>query len=331
MENILFIRLRLLGDIIFTIPSIVIFKKYFPEKKIFYVVEERFEELAKLIPGIYKVIVVPYKMGIKDLVKFRREIRKIGFKTVIDFHSGPKSALLTFISGAKCRVGYRTPNRNWAYNHLTSRKFGDNYTHSVYNQAKLLEHIGVKIDKIPFYPELRIDDKDISKRVKDVIKVNNKIVIHIGSGNRFRDWGMKNFESLIKKLKEHDCKIFLVGNSNEEKKRGEYLKKEYGLYNFTGNLRIKDLLYLIEHSNLYFGVDSGPIHVASLTKTPIVALYGPNIPEISGPWREKDVKIVQKNLKCRPCSQRRCIYDKIKCMQNIKVEEVYEAIYEYIK
>ncbi len=331
MENILFIRLRLLGDIIFTIPSIVIFKKHFHEKKIFYVVEERFEELAKLIPGIYKVIVVPYKMRIKDLVKFRRDIRKIGFKTVIDFHSGPKSALLTFISGAKCRVGYRTPNRNWAYNHLTSRKFGDTYTHSVYNQAKLLENIGINIDKIPFYPEIRIDDKDISKSVKDIIRINNKIVIHIGSGNRFRDWGMENFESLIKKLKKHDLSIFLVGNSDEEKKRGEYLKKKYGLYNFTGNLEIKDLFYLIEHSNLYFGADSGPIHIASLTKTPIVALYGPNIPEISGPWREKDVKIIQINLKCRPCSQRRCIYDKIRCMQNIKVEEVYEAIYKYIK
>jgi len=331
MENILFIRLRLLGDIIFTIPSIQIFKKYFPEKKIFYVVEERFEELAKLIPGIYKVIVVPYKMRIKDLVKFRRDIRNIGFETVIDFHSGPKSALLTFISGAKCRVGYRTPNRNWAYNHLTSRKFSDNYTHSVYNQAKLLENIGVKIDKIPFYPELRIDDKYVSKRIKDAIKVNNKIVIHIGSGNRFRDWGMENFESLIKKLKKHDLNIFLAGNSDKEKKRGEYFKKKYGLYNFTGNLDIKDLFYLIKHSDLYFGVDSGPIHVASLTKTPIVALYGPNIPEISGPWREKDVKIIQMNLKCRPCSQKRCIYDKIRCMQDIKVEEVYETIYKYIK
>ncbi len=331
MENILFIRLRLLGDIIFTIPSIQIFKKYFPEKKIFYVVEEKFEELAKLIPGIYKVIVVPYKMRIKDLIKFRRDIRKIGFKTVIDFHSGPKSALLTFLSKAKTRVGYKTPNRNWAYNHLTPRKFGNNYTHSVYNQAKLLENIGIKIGKIPFYPEIKVHDKYVSKRIKDTIKINKKIVIHIGSGNKFRDWGMENFESLIKKLKKHGLNIFLVGNKDEEKKRGEYLKKTYNLYDFTGNLKIKDLFYLIEHSNLYFGVDSGPIHVASLTKTPIVALYGPNIPEISGPWRERDVKIMQMNLKCRPCSQRRCIYDKIRCMQDIKVEEVYETIYKYIK
>jgi ADP-heptose:LPS heptosyltransferase len=112
----LFIRLRLLGDIVFTIPSIRIFKERFPGTPLHYVVEERFSEVAGLLPGVDSVITVPRRRGWRDVLAFRRQVRALGIRTVVDFHSGPGSALLTLASGARHRVGYRTPNRNWAYN-----------------------------------------------------------------------------------------------------------------------------------------------------------------------------------------------------------------------
>ena len=41
-KDVLFIRLRLLGDIVFTIPAIQLFKQRFPGSRLHYVVEERF-------------------------------------------------------------------------------------------------------------------------------------------------------------------------------------------------------------------------------------------------------------------------------------------------
>ncbi len=339
MKNILFIRLRLLGDIIFTIPAIEIYKNYFPENKIYYVVEEKFREIAELIPGIHEVMVIPRYMTLKEHFKFRKKIKTLGIDTVIDFHSGPKSALLTRISGAKTRIGYKTPNRNYAYTHKTPRKFSDSPTHSVFNQAKLLEHVGITaitMENLPLYPPIHVKKNTISKGIKEILGENSnnkKIVVHVGAGNRFRDWGIENFSTLIKRLIKDKVTLFLVGNSEEEKKKGAYLKERYGIniHDFTGQLTVKDFLFLISQSMVYFGVDSGPLHLASLTNTPLVALYGPNIPEISGPWRKKDVTIIQLPLNCRPCSQRKCIYDIIKCMKNIKTDVIYEAIIRYLK
>ncbi|MCJ7525528.1 MAG: hypothetical protein MUP71_09960, partial [Candidatus Aminicenantes bacterium] len=79
------------------------------------------------------------------------------------------------------------------------------------------------------------------------------------------------------------------------------------------------------------GADSGPLHVASLTATPLVALYGPNLAQISGPWRREQVEIIQLEMDCRPCSQRKCKYDTIHCMRQINVERVYEAVSKFIK
>lgn len=336
MENILFIRLRLLGDIIFTIPSVQIYKNHFPENHIYYLVEENFREIAGLIPGLHRVLVVPHKMGFSDLLKFRKQVRKIGFETVVDFHSGPKSALLTYLTGIKTRIGYRTPNRNWAYNHLTPRRMHDYPTHSTYNQATLLEHLGIVVkgsqEHIPPYPRIPIQDDAISRPLKNSLKnQKKKIVIHIGAGNRFRDWGEDRFSALIKRMFQENLQVILIGKTEKEIQRGNDLEKRYPVVNFTGKLSVSESLYAISRADVFLGFDSGPLHLASLTETPIVALYGPNIPEISGPWRKDNILVVESRLKCRPCTQKKCIYDTMKCIENLSVDDVHEKIKNFIR
>lgn len=325
-ERILFIRLRLLGDIVFTIPAVQLYKKNYPENEIYYVVEERFREVAEVIPGITEVITVPDKMGLTDILRFRKKIKKLGFHTAMDFHSGPRSALLTLLSGTEIRIGYRTPNRNWAYNHLVSRKSEDQLTHSVFNQARLLTPLGIEIRDIAPYPDLEIRENQVSENIRTVVQEDKKIVIHVGAKKRYRDWGLENFTSLIEKLNQDRWHVFLIGKGKEEEKRGRHLRDRLDIHDCTGKLAIKEILFLISHADVYFGADSGPLQLASLTKTPIVAIYGPNIPEISGPYRKENVKIIQLKLDCIPCAQKSCKYDEIRCMEGIQVSDVYQAI-----
>ncbi|UCE41662.1 MAG: glycosyltransferase family 9 protein [Candidatus Aminicenantes bacterium] len=328
-KKILFIRLRLLGDIVFTMPAIQLYKKNHPESEIYYLVEERFREVAEIIPGINKIITVPDRMGIKEIIRFRKNIKKSGIQTVIDFHSGPRSALLTFLSGAKSRIGYRTPNRNWAYNRLVPRKLENLNAHSVANQARLLTPLGIDTQEIPAYPEIEISSENVSDEIAKIVELKNKVVIHIGAKKRYRDWGIENFSSLIKLLREDNYNIFLIGKGEEEEKRSRYLKDLFNIHDFTGKLSVREILFVIAHSDVYFGADSGPLHLASLTHTPIVALYGPNIPEISGPFRNEKVTIIQLDLDCIPCHQKSCKFDEVKCMTGIDVSEVYQAIKKY--
>ncbi|MCP4215283.1 MAG: glycosyltransferase family 9 protein, partial [bacterium] len=104
-------------------------------------------------------------------------------------------------------------------------------------------------DKFPYYPEPLIDENKIGTKVKDLLESRkDKVVIHVGAGNAFRDWGLDNFSALITRLTKDGTEILPVAGAD-----------------------------------VYVGVDSGPLHPASLTDTPLVALYGPNLPEISGP------------------------------------------------
>lgn len=332
MEKILFIRLRLLGDIVFTIPALTLYRNHFPDTQIHYLVEERFREVADIIPFIDRVHVVDRKMGIKAHLDFRKKAKDIGFSTVVDFHSGPKSALLSRLTGARIRIGYRTPNRNWAYTHLTPRKPHARPTHSVYNQALLLAHLGITVTprSLPSYPDLDFPG-DLPEETADILKsAQPRIAIHVGAGNRFRDWGSDNFSELIRRLKNDGVTVFLIGDSEAERRRGRDYANGRDIINLTGKLSVGAVLNLIDRCDLYLGFDSGPLHLASLTGIPIVALYGPNLPEISGPWRKTRVTVLQSDLPCRPCSQKKCIYDTIRCVRSIKVDDVYNAIKKYI-
>lgn len=319
-----------MGDIIFTFPALGMYRYKFPDHRIYYVVEEEFAELATIIPYINEMIIIPRNMGPKDLSNFRKKIKNLNIQRVIDFHSGPKSAILTRISGARERIGYRTPNRNWAYTHLVPRKFKNTPTHSVFNQVRLLGPLGIDSKNIPPYPIIPIRKEKTDKMIQSLPRSGPDVIIHIGAKTRFRDWGIKNYLSLIQLLEADGCLIYLLGQNLEERKRGEYLAKKSQVKNLTGLLSLIDILYLISRSRIYLGVDSGPLHLASLTTTPIVAIYGPNLPAISGPWRRENVKILQADLNCIPCSQKKCKFETVKCMQNVTVHQVYEAIKTFL-
>ncbi len=95
--------------------------------------------------------------------------------------------------------------------------------------------------------------------------------------------------------------------------------------NFVGQLSLGQSVAVISEANLFIGADSGPMHIAAAVRTPVVALFGPNIPEKSGPWGR--AIIVNKPVPCSPCNQQKCtIEDNISCMEKIQIKEVVEAI-----
>jgi heptosyltransferase-1 len=328
--DMLFIRLRLLGDIVFTIPAIQLFKQRFPGTRLHYVVEERFGDIAGIIPGVDRVITVPRHRRLKDILAFRRKIKELGIRTLIDFHSGPGAAVLSLASGAPRRIGYRTPNRNWAYSERVDRFLDSTPTHSVANQARLLEMIGIVAKDIPPYPEIDVSAFPRSARLESLPETHPRVVVHLGAGNRFRDWGMDHFAALVQRLSSEKIEVILIGGSPEERARAARLAAVQGVLDFTGPMPTRELLALIAGADAYVGADSGPLHLASLTATPLVALYGPNLAAISGPWRRDDVRIIELPMECRPCSQRNCKYGTIPCMRNISVEKVHDAVSQSI-
>ena len=88
----------------------------------------------------------------------------------------------------------------------------------------------------------------------------------------------------------------------------------------TDEFDLAELRVLVARAALYIGGDSGPLHIAATTRTPIVALYGPTLPARSAPWRDPRLVPRRSNpgpLPCRPCDQRACVPGDFRCLTRI--------------
>ncbi|MDP2914718.1 MAG: glycosyltransferase family 9 protein [Candidatus Aminicenantes bacterium] len=166
------------------------------------------------------------------------------------------------------------------------------------------------------------DDNEGVKQVK-------LVVLHIGAGNRFRDWGAKNIAALTELLSRvPNVKIALIGASADQKVQAEILASAGGsVIPLAGRLNLIEIRELISRAALFVGPDSGPMHIAASTPTPIVAYFGPTLPAHFAPWRPQGSKVVilEKNLACRPCKQRECLTNDFRCLLTITPAEVFAA------
>ncbi len=313
-----------------TTPALRVLRKSFPDAHISYVVEQPYKDLVEGNPDLDEVYVVPRKQKTRDFLRFCRDLRKNQYDVVLDFHGGPRASWLTFFSKARLKVGYRIKYRNFIYDIALPRSRKNGHYHSVENHINLVKALGVSVAAAPdlFLP--RADEAEIRKISKFIegqgLADSKRIILHIGAGNQFRNWGEDNIIELTTLLAGvPGVKIILIGA--EEDKRAEKTildRGPSGLVSLVGRLNLRELRELILKASLFVGPDSGPMHIAASTSTPIIAYFGPNLPVYNSPWKSEYL-LVEKKLDCRPCKQRQCIHEDFRCMRTISPEEVFRA------
>jgi ADP-heptose:LPS heptosyltransferase len=89
-----------------------------------------------------------------------------------------------------------------------------------------------------------------------------------------------------------------------------------------GVFNIKHLAALAKRADLFVTADTGPLHIANAVGAKkIIAIFGPTAREITGPYPDNNVVILQKNVGCSiPCYKVHCRDNR--CMKAVVPEEV---------
>src|ERR1700730_10141159 len=110
--RILIVRLRQIGDVVFTTPAIHALRVRFPDAHLAYVVEPHAAPLVAANPHLNEVIVAPRRGGAAD-VALVRSLRAARFDIAIDLRGGPRASMLTWWRGAPVRIGCQVVRRGW--------------------------------------------------------------------------------------------------------------------------------------------------------------------------------------------------------------------------
>jgi ADP-heptose:LPS heptosyltransferase len=358
--KILLIRLRLIGDVVFTTPAVGALRRKFPTARITYLVEAPAEPVVRHHPALDEVIVVARPRGVARLgydVALARRLKAARFDLAIDFHGGPRSGLLTWATRAPQRIGYDLPGRGWCY---TTRVAWTRSLvpprHSVLNQWALLEPLGIEPPDrardavtMPLDPEAvrRVDERLANAGID---RGSRLIVLHVSAGNPFRRWPASSFAAAAATLATADpSRRIIITSGPSESAAAESVAEEArriagpstslrasaaSRIVRTGEFDLAELGALVDRAALYIGGDSGPLHVAATTRTPIVALFGPTLPERSMPWRDPAIGAIAVDageLPCRPCHQRHCVPGDFRCLTAISPTMVVTAAEQLLK
>jgi ADP-heptose:LPS heptosyltransferase len=159
----------------------------------------------------------------------------------------------------------------------------------------------------------------------------------VSAGNPFRRWPTAAFAEVAARLAAGDgARRIIITSGPSEAEAAETVASQArtlagsaaaGIVR-SGEFDLSELRALVGRAALYIGGDSGPLHVAATTATPVVALFGPTLPDRSMPWRDPaigSIAIDAGPLPCRPCHQRHCVPGDFRCLTGISPTMVIAA------
>jgi heptosyltransferase-1 len=220
--------------------------------------------------------------------------------------------------------------------------------HSVQNQWDLLEAIpgwtGGPADETRDRIEMALDpaaDGRMGARLAaaGVTADDELIVLHVSAGNPFRRWPEAFFAETAAALAAGNSRRRLAFSSGPSDRAAASriaadararLGDAAGRIIDLGEFDLQELRALIGRSRLFVGGDTGPLHIAASTVTPVVGIYGPTLSARSAPWRPASVPTISietavEDLPCRPCNQRVCVHEDFRCLTQLRPDRVIAA------
>ena len=344
--KILLVRLRLIGDVVLTTPLLRAITRRYPDARLTYAVEPAAVPVVQGNPHLTHIVVVPKRRGLTrvlDDISMARRLRRERFDVAIDLHGGPRASWFTWASGAPMRIGYAVKGRSWMYTHVVERPPDEAPRASVANQWDLLAPLDIGPPEPACDPLEMVEDPQaaasVERRLREarITGAHPIVVVHVSAGNPFRRWPHESFEALVVALARRDPsrRIILTSGPSDASAAQAIadgaraaLGPSAAAVPDIGEFDLAELRALVGRAAVYIGGDSGPLHIAGTTTTPIVALLGPTLPERSMPWRDARwfAEAVDAGpLECRPCRQRECVPGDFRCLTHITAEQVAAA------
>lgn len=325
-RKILIIKPSSLGDVIHSLPFLNVLKNDFNFAKIHWIIAKGLESLLDNHPMIDKLWTINkdkwkdikrLKDSVLEIKRLCSELRNESYDMVIDLQGLFRSGFFAKATNAPIRIGFSEAREGSAI-FYTHKIEGGKEIHAVDRYLKIASALGCNIDDVRFPMPLIIEPE----RIKKIRSELGQYAVFIpGARWKTKKWSHDKFAILAKSL---NYKSLVLG-SRQDKEISDYIEERSSgkAISMAGATDIKELIILIRHANFVISNDSGPMHIASACRVPVIAIFGPTNPIRTGPYDSNHI-IVKSNLPCAPCYKRMC--KSVKCLDDITVKMVSDSI-----
>jgi ADP-heptose:LPS heptosyltransferase len=278
MENILLIRLKSIGDIVFTLPAVDAVRQNFPKAKLHFLISR---EHASLLRGFAEIDhVIPLDRDVyhsgkfisaaAGTVKLLHKLRREKFSVAIDLQGFGETEWLSWWTGAPERFGHIYPGaRGWTY---TCGLEVDEQLPPAERHLRLLKKGGLRIGEI--HNEFILPD-DAATEAKKFFVANQlnsarpTLFLQPFTSSSPKNWPLENYVTLAKYFQSQGGQI-IFGGGPADRAKLESLKVQ----NFVvaAGLPLLVAAGLTKLSTLVIGGDTGLLHLAVAQNRRVIML-----------------------------------------------------------
>ena len=320
------------GDMVMAQSLVSLLNEQQPGCEIHLVAPPATAPLGERMPGVdavHELAVSHGELGLARRRRLARELRMLGFQGAYVLPNSFKSALIPWWAKVPKRIGWHGEAR---YGLLNDRRRLDaaRYPRMIDRFMALALPEGAPVPERLLRPKLRADE-DNRRTVVERLHLDltlSRPVAALCPGAEYGDakrWPAGRFSAVAGHLLRAGYSVWLLGSAGDSRVAGEIAAAAPGATDLTGRTSLLDAVDLLSQADAVVTNDSGLMHVACALDRRVVAVFGSTSPEFTPPLGRL-ATVVENELDCRPCFQRKCPLVHLNCLRGIAPERVIAAL-----
>ena len=290
--------------------------------------------LAHRMPEVGKIIETPFQHGrlqLADRWRIGRSLRGHRFDQAIILPGSLKAALLPFFAKAAVRTGYRGEPRWGLINDPRTRPSTKDDPMAARFVQLAFAADAATVSTYP-YPRLVNYPQNVARIFQSIGRnVTSAPIIALCPGAEFgpaKRWPEAHFAAVADHFLQQGWQIWLLGGQSDQAVARNIVRTSSDpeqCVDLTGKTSIEDVIDLLAHVRAAVSNDSGLMHVAAATRTPIVGIFGSSS-ELHTPPLGRLTDAVSQTLDCRPCFARKCPLGHTQCLETLGPDRVIASL-----
>lgn len=331
--RILVVEIWHLGDVVLTTPFLQALRASYPDARISLLAKPHAEALLSQTGFVDEFIAFDFpwtafrdkyrlsRYPLAGLLALFRQLRRQKFDVSFDARMDLRSNLLTFLIGARRRIGFDYGGGSYLLTDAVPVRPDDD--HKVDDWMKLLAPLGVAVASSP--TRLRVGEAERADAreflaARGIDGSRPLVGIHPGANQPVRKWPLERFAHVADAAARLGADVIVFDQPDGY---GSALRCESGATHVS--LSLRRFMAVLEQCGLLVCNDSGPMHIAAALEVPVIAIFGPQCPEWYGPAGTGHRVVINPEVACRPCFDS-CRFAEPFCITDIPANRVVSEL-----
>jgi len=322
-DRVLVTRLNYLGDVVLSLAMVDALRRAHPGIEIDYLTRDPAASL--ITPDARFARVFVWRDGVRAALSMVATLRRRRYRAVIDLYSNPRSAWLSWLSGAPVRIGGNRRGRRLLYTHRVQPPAGTPVIDVFMEYAKPLG-----VNGPPTKPVLAItahERDDAQAHLENAGAAASvrtpRIGVHPGGKWSVKRWPAAHFAELVDRLEKAGARVVVFTGPDERDATDEVMRRVTTSPARLEPLDIRTTAAVISCLDAMVACDGGIMHTSVATGTPTVGIFGSSQSSVWFPYENfGPYRAAQIDVPCRPCHQHVCPLGHTRCLNELSPARV---------